>query len=96
MLGIIREAYSLHCGIAMQWMTTTLWNRARKLGMHLYGRYKKDILAHKKASFRTMLIICYHVGKKDKSFTLYIQNKLFGKIHKTEIVGCLLQNKLNN
>ena len=40
--------------------------------------------------------LCYHVGKKDKSFTLYIQNKLFGKIHKTEIVGCLLQNKLNN
>lgn len=36
------------------------------------------------------------MGKKDKSFTLYVQNKLFGKIHKTEIVGCLLENKLNN
>ena len=34
--------------------------------MLLDGRYKKDILAHKKASFRTMFIICYHVGKKIK------------------------------
>ena len=72
MFGVIREDHALNHGIALQWMTMTRWSRARKLWMHLYGMYKKDILAHKKASFRTMFTICYHVERKDESFTLYI------------------------